>query len=148
MPSTFTSLNYQIVFSTKDRVPHIADSWEFRLHEYLGGTIKGPGGVSLQVGGIEDHVHLLVGLKPTHCLADVLRELKRTSSIWVHTEIGENRFTWQTGYAAFTVSPSACGSVRGYIKNQRKHHRQQSFREELIGMLQRAGIEFEDRYLD
>ena len=81
MPSTFTSLNYHIVFSTKDRVPLIADSWAARLHEYLGGTIKGVGGVSLQVGGIEDHVHLLVGLKPTDCLADVLRELKRTSSI-------------------------------------------------------------------
>ncbi len=148
MPSTFTSLNYHLVFSTKDRVPLIAESWESRLHEYLGGTIKGLGGVSLQVGGVEDHVHLLVGLKPTHCLADVLRELKRTSSIWVHNEIGDNRFTWQTGYAAFTVSPSTCKSVKGYIKNQREHHRQLGFREELVLLLKRAGIEFEDRYLD
>jgi putative transposase len=148
MPSTFVSLNYHIVFSTTDRVPLIANSWESRLHEYLGGTIKGLGGVSLQVGGIEDHVHLLVGLKPTHCLSDILRELKRTSSIWVHTEIGETRFAWQTGYAAFTVSPSACRNVRGYIKNQREHHRQRGFREELVDMLQRAGIQFEERYLD
>ena len=148
MPSTFTSLNYHLIFSTKDRVPQIAESWESRLHEYLGGTIKGLGGVSLQVGGVEDHVHLLVGLKPTHCLADVLRELKRTSSIWVHTEIGDHRFTWQSGYAAFTVSPSTCKSVKAYIKNQREHHRQLGFREELVQLLQRAGIDFEDRYLD
>ncbi len=148
MPSTYVSLNYHIVFSTKDRVSLITDSWAERLHEYLGGTIKGLGGVSLQVGGIEDHVHLLVGLKATHCLSDVLRELKRTSSIWVHTEIGEMQFAWQIGYSAFTVSPSACGGVRAYIKNQREHHLQRSFREELVDLLQRAGIEYDDRYLD
>ena len=148
MPSTYISLNYHIVFSTKDRVSLISDSWAPRLHEYLGGTIKGLGGVSLQVGGIEDHVHLLVGLKATHCLSDVLRELKRTSSLWVHTEISEPRFAWQTGYSAFTVSPSACGKVRGYIKNQRDHHHQRSFRDELVDLLQRAGIEFDDQYLD
>ena len=148
MPSTFVSLNYHVVFSTKDRIPMIADSWATRLHEYLGGTVKGLGGVSLQVGGIEDHVHLLIGLKPTHCLSDVMRELKRTCSIWVHTEIDENRFAWQEGYAAFTVSPSACESVRRYIKNQRQHHQRRSFREELVQLLQRAGIEFDDRHLD
>ena len=148
MPSTFVSLNYHIVFSTKDRSPRITESWAARLHEYLGGTIKGLGGVSLQVGGIEDHVHLLIGLKPTSCLSDVMRELKRNSSIWVHTEIGDHHFAWQEGYAGFTVSPSACGSVRGYIKKQRQHHQRRSFREELVQLLQRAGIEFEDRYLD
>jgi putative transposase len=148
MPSTFVSLNYHVVFSTKDRIPQIAASWETRLHEYLGGTIKGLGGVSLQVGGIEDHVHLLFGLKPTHCLSDLMRELKRTSSIWVHTEIGEKRFAWQEGYAAFTVSPSTCSSVRAYIQNQREHHRRATFREELVDLLQRSGIEYDERYLD
>ena len=148
MPSTYVSLNYHIVFSTKDRNSLIADSWAPRLYEYLGGTIKGLGGVSLQVGGIEDHVHLLVGLKATQCLSDVLRELKRTSSIWVHNEIGEKRFAWQEGYSAFTVSPSAYQAVSGYIKNQRAHHQQKSFREELIELLQRAGIEYDARYLD
>jgi putative transposase len=148
MPSTFVSLNYHIVFSTKDRIPQIAASWETRLHEYLGGTIKGLGGVSLQVSGIEDHVHLLFGLKPTHCLSDLMRELKRTSSIWVHTEIGEKRFAWQEGYAAFTVSPSTCPSVRADIQNQREHHRRATFREELVDLLQRSGIEYDERYLD
>lgn len=148
MPSTFVSLNYHVVFSTKGRIPQIAASWETRLHEYLGGTIKGLGGVSLQVGGIEDHVHLLFGLKPTHCLSDLMRELKRTSSIWVHTEIGEKRFAWQEGYAVFTVSPSTCPSVRAYIQNQREHHRRATFREELVDLLRRSGIEYDERYLD
>ena len=148
MPSTFTSLNYHVVFSTKDRIPQIAASWENRLLEYLGGTIKGLGGASLQIGGIEDHVHLLFGLKPTHCLSDFMRELKRTSSIWVHTEIGEKRFAWQEGYSAFTVGPTSCPSVRAYIQNQREHHHHATFREELVDLLQRSGIEYDERYLD
>ncbi len=148
MPSTFLSLNYHVVFSTKDRAPTISAEWAERLHEYLGGTIKGLGGVSLQIGGIEDHVHLLIGLKATHCLSDVMRELKRSSSIWVHDTFGDDRFFWQEGYAAFTMSPSACGNVRRYISNQREHHQRRSFREALVELLQRAAIEFEDRYLD
>ena len=113
MASTFVSLNYHIVFSTKDRKYQIVDSWASRLHEYLGGTIKGLDGVSLQVGGIEDHVHLLVGLKATHCLSDVMRELKRASSLWVHSEIGEKRFAWQEGYAALSVSAPPLARVCG-----------------------------------
>ena len=93
-------------------------------------------------------MHLLVGLKAAHCLFDVLREFKRTSSMWVHTEICEPRFAWQTGYSALTVSPSACGGVRSDIKNQREHLPQKTFREGLVDLLQRAGIEYDDRYLD
>ncbi len=73
MPSTYLSLHYHLVFSTKERAPLIALDWRARLHEYLGGTIRGLGGFPQGVGGVADHVHLLVGLKSTHCLADVMR---------------------------------------------------------------------------
>jgi hypothetical protein len=126
----------------------IRHQWRDDLHKYLGGTINGLGGVSLQVGGVEDHVHLLIGLKATHRLADVLRELKKSSSVWVHEEIGERRFAWQEGYSAFTVSPTARSSVRGYIVHQAEHHRTVSFRDELIQLLAKAGIEYDPRYLD
>ena len=148
MPSTYLSLHYHLVFSTKNRERLIVPSWRPRLHEYLGGTIRGLGGIPDGVGGIEDHVHLLVGLKATHCLADVLRELKKASSAWVHDEMGIAAFAWQEGYAAFTVSASARAGVRQYIANQEEHHRVRSYREELIEMLQRAEIEFDPRYLD
>ena len=148
MASTFLSLHYHIVFSTKDRVPSIAPQWQARLHQYLGGQVKGLGGVAQAVGGVADHVHLLVGLKATHCLADFMRELKRQASVWVHTEIGTAGFAWQEGYAAFTVSPNSRKGVRGYIENQEEHHRQKSFREELVELLQRAGVEYDERYLD
>ena len=148
MASTFLSLHYHIVFSTKDRVSSILPEWRARLHQYLGGQVKGLGGVAESVGGVADHVHLLVGLKATHCLADFMRELKKQASAWVHAEIGAAGFAWQEGYAAFTVSPNSCSGVRGYIENQEEHHRQKSFREELIELLQRAGVEYDERYLD
>ena len=148
MPSTFLSLHYHLVFSTKDRAPIIESAWRDRLHEYLGGTVNGLGGYCQGVGGVKDHVHLLVGLKATHCLADFMRELKKASSVWVHEEIENRRFVWQEGYGAFTVSPTARAGVKQYIANQEEHHRLKSFREELEEFLKQAGVPYEDRYLD
>ncbi len=148
MPSTYLSLHYHLVFSTKERRPFIEDPWRDELHKYLGGTIKALGGFPDIVGGVADHVHLLIGLKATHTLADVLRELKKSSSLWVHEKIGHERFAWQEGYSAFTVSPTARESLRRYIANQAEHHREISFREELLRMLKDAGIEYDPRYFD
>src|SRR5205085_11657353 len=117
MASTFLSLHYHLVFATKNREPFIDPQWRPRLHEYLGGTIAGLGGFPQGVGGVADHVHLLVGLKATHCLADVLRELKKASSVWVHERSGSRTFAWQEGYAAFTVSATARQAVQSYIAN-------------------------------
>jgi len=119
-----------------------------RLHEYLGGTISGLGGQPQGVGGMADHVHLLIGLKATHCLADVLRELKKASSAWVHEQIGLRHFAWQEGYAAFTVSVPACPAVRQYIDHQEEHHRTKSFREELVELLERARVVYDPKFLD
>lgn len=148
MPSTYLSLHYHLVFGTKDRVPSIDAAWQGRLHEYLGGTVRGLGGVPDGIGGVADHVHLLVGLKATHCLADLMRELKKAASFWVHEEIGVRSFAWQEGYAAFTVSATARDGVRHYIADQAQHHRVRTFREELIAMLEKAGVAYDPRYLD
>jgi putative transposase len=148
MPSTYLSLHYHLVFGTKNREPFILPEWRSRLYEYLGGTISGLGAFPQGVGGVADHVHLLVGLKATHCLADVSRELKKASSAWIHQEIGLPLFAWQEGYAAFTVSAPARKAVQKYIANQEKHHRTRSFREELTTMLDNAGIEYDPKYLD
>ena len=148
MPSTYLSLHYHLVFSTKDRTPFIETAWRSRLHEYMGGTIRGLGGHSQVVGGVADHVHSLVGLKATHRLSDFMRELKKATSVWVHDEIHLREFLWQEGYAAFTVSATARDAVEKYILNQEEHHRRRSFREELIEMLGKAGIEYDSKYLD
>ena len=148
MGSTFLSLHYHLVFSTKNRQPFIEDDWRERFHEYLGGTIRGLSGESEGVGGVADHVHLLVGLRATHCLADVMRELKKASSVWVHHEMHFTEFAWQEGYSAFTVSAPMRPAVQRYIAHQKEHHRTRSYREELIPMLEQAGVEYDPKYFE
>ncbi len=148
MSSTHLSLHYHVIFATKGREAWLDVSWRDRLHEYLGGTVRGLGGIPETVGGVADHVHLLVGLKATHCLADFMRELKKASSVWVHEEIKLKGFAWQEGYAAYTVSAPAREAVREYIARQEEHHRGKSYLEELAQMLRKAGVEYDDRYLD
>ena len=145
MPSTHTNLLYHIIFATKNREPVIAAEWRARLHEYLGGAVRSLGGVPQGVGGVGDHVHLLLGLKPTHRLSDFMRDLKKSSSAWISETIPLPSFHWQEGYAAFTASASARESVRQYIAGQEEPHRHKTFREELIGFLQKSGIGYDER---
>lgn len=147
MPSTYLSLHYHIVFSTKERREWLDPAWREDLFEYMGGTIRGMGGFPQGVGGVADHVHLLIGLKATHCLADVVRDLKKAASAWVH-EKGNPLFAWQEGYAAFTVSATARGAVKRYIAKQEEHHQTASYLDELREMLERAGVDYDPKYLE
>src|SRR6476620_10619917 len=106
MSSTHRSLHYHLVFGTKNHEPLIIPAWRDRLHAYLGGPIRTLDGTPEAIGGVADHVHLMIGLPATHSLADVLRETKSFSSAWVHEDVGVASFAWQEGYGAFTVSPS------------------------------------------
>jgi len=126
----------------------ILPAWRGKLHAYLGGTVRGLGGTPRGIGGVADHVHLLVSLKTTHALADFLRDLKKASSIWVTETAKDQDFHWQEGYAAFTVSASACDAVREYIARQEVHHHHKSFRDELSEFLQKSGVEYDARFLD
>ena len=148
MSSTYLNFHYHIVFSTKKREPFIGDSWRPELHRYLGGTTEALGGRCEIAGGTADHVHLLVTLWAKPGVADFMRDLKRSSSLWVHADPARHAFAWQEGYAAFTVSASAVDEVRRYIANQEEHHRERSFLEELKIMLVKSGVKFDERYMD
>jgi REP element-mobilizing transposase RayT len=147
MPSTHLSLHFHIVFSTKNREPRIAPEWRDRLHAYLGGVARKSGAIPEVVGGVADHIHILLGLPATARLADVLRDIKAVSSKWVHDEIEDRAFAWQEGYGAFTVSPSHREIVRNYIARQEKHHQKRTFQEEYLELLHRCGVDFDERFL-
>jgi REP element-mobilizing transposase RayT len=148
MSQSFTNLIYHIVFSTKDRRPLITGACEARLHDYIGGTLRGQDGISLAINGTEDHVHVLAKLRPDEALSDVLRDLKANASGWMHNVFPELKdFSWQRGYGAFTVSASQVAPVRDYIARQKEHHQRESFRDEFIGFLKANGIPFDERYL-
>ena len=147
MPSTYCSLHYHTVFSTKDRYPLITPDWRNNLHAYLGGIVNNLNGVCLAIGGIEDHVHIFMGLRATHTLAGVMREVKGGSSEWVHDTVGKLGFGWQPGYFGVTVSPSQIERVKDYILNQEEHHRRKTFEQEYLEMLKLAGIDYDERYV-
>jgi len=147
MSRTYTSLHYHIIFGTKNRLPLLDAVWRARLHEYLGGTVNGLGGFSQGVGGVADHVHLLAGLKASHCLSDVVREIKKASNEWIQEAAGVRGFAWQEGYAAFTVSATGREDVQRYIANQEARHQQRDFRSELMDMLNLAKIDFDAAYV-
>ena len=147
MPSTHTSLHYHIVFSTKNREPWFSAEFLPKLHAYLGGIIRNMDGHPHAVGGVADHVHVLTGLKPSHRLSDVMRELKADSSRWIKDELKRTAFAWQDGYGAFTVNAPGLEAARHYVLHQEEHHRKQTFQEEYLEFLKRGLVEYDERFL-
>ena len=148
MAGTYTKLYYHLVFSTKHRAELITTAIEEELFKYLGGIVRSLGGVCVEVYGMSDHVHILAILPPKVALSDALREIKAGSSKWVN-EAKDNRvrFAWQDGYAAFTVSRSQLDSAARYVRDQKLHHRQRDFKTELLGLLEKHGVEYDPRYV-
>jgi REP element-mobilizing transposase RayT len=148
MPGTYSKLLFHIVFSTKNRANLIPPDFQPRVHEYLGGIVRSLRGAAPAIGGIADHVHLLVRWRTDESLAALLRTVKSRSTIWIRNELpAMHAFSWQEGYAAFSVSHSQSPAVERYIAGQAEHHRTRSFEDELRDFLKRHEIEFEERYL-
>jgi putative transposase len=148
MAGTYTKLFYHVVFSTKQRQTFVTAAIEEELYKYLAGVVRGIGGSCIAVNGMPDHVHLLIVLPPKIALSDALREIKANSSKWIHeTKPQLARFGWQDGFAAFTVSKSGVEAVREYIREQKAHHAQRDFRMELLELLARHDVEFDERYI-
>lgn len=148
MANTYSSLFYHIVFSTKNRVPFIKPELENRIWEYVGGVARHHKMTALQIGGIEDHLHALVLAPTTIAPCDIAKHLKGDSSSWIHDEFSELQdFGWQDGYGIFTVSKTNVPSVVRYIQNQRAHHQTHTFEDEYRSFLEKAGVEYDERYL-
>ena len=148
MSQSFTNLLYHLIFSTKERRPLIKPEYQPRLYDYIGGIIRGTGGISLGIDGTEDHVHVLAKLRPDRALSDVLRDLKANATGWMHDVFPRlSDFYWQRGYAAFTVSQSNLRQVQRYLAGQKEHHQKVSFRDEFILFLKANGIEYDERYI-
>jgi REP-associated tyrosine transposase len=148
MAGTYTNLLYHIVFSTKERRRLITSNIEDDLHKYIGGIVRNLEGDLLEANGDLDHRHLLVLLKPKFALSDVVRDIKANSSGWLNEKTKSlHKFGWQDGFAAFTVSESQAPRVRTYIRNQKSHHKRKDYKTELLELLRRNRVEFDERYL-
>lgn len=148
MAGTFSRIYIQIVFAVKGRQNFIKQSFEEDVYKYISGIINAKEQKSLAVNGMPDHVHILVGLKPSMRISDLVRDIKNNSSNFINESgwLGHH-FAWQEGYGAFSYSESQYGEVIDYIKNQKLHHQKKTFRDEYLSFLKKFNIPFEEKYL-
>jgi len=148
MPQSLANVLVHVIFSTKGRQPILAKVLRPELEAYLAGILGNLDCPAVRVGAMPDHVHFLCRLSRNFAVAKVVEEAKKGSSKWVKTKATALRnFHWQNGYGAFSVSPSMAAAVIQYIANQEEHHRHVTFQEEYRALLEKQGLEFDERYV-
>ncbi len=146
--STFSQMYIQVVFAVKGRHSLIHASWEEELYKYITGIVQNKGQKMLAINGMPDHIHFLIGIKPTCCLSDLVREVKKSSNAFINTK-GFSKFTfeWQQGYGGFSYSHSGLDAVIAYINNQKEHHKTKTFKEEYKSFLDKYEVDYNEEYL-
>ena len=148
MAGTYSQLYIHVVFSVKGRRGLLSPDWRKELFSYISGIISAKGHKSIIVNGVADHIHILLGIKPSIALSEIVRDIKNNSSKFINQKAWlKERFAWQTGYGAFTYSHSQLPKVYQYIEKQELHHKKRDFKEEYIGLLKHFDISYDERYL-
>lgn len=145
---SFTQLYIHIVFAVKYRKNSISFIWEDDLYKYITGIIKKQGQSLLAINGMPDHIHIFIRMRPTCCISDLVREIKKASNAWINeNKLVPGKFEWQGGYGAFSYSYSSVDNVINYILKQKEHHLKRKFKEEYIQLLKEFDIDYKEDYL-
>ena len=148
MANTYTQIHIQFVFAVKYREGLINASFKQELYQFISGIIKVHNHKVLAINGMADHIHILVGMRPTQSISDLMQDIKGSSSKWINNKRFLNvKFEWQEGYGAFSYSKSAVTAVIKYIQNQETHHKTKTFKEEYLKFLTAFEIEFDQQYV-
>ena len=148
MANTYTQIHLQIVFAVKHRQCLIHPSWKDELFKYMTGIIQNHDHKVIQINGMPDHVHILIGMRPTQALSDLMKKVKGESSEWINKKKFINtKFSWQEGFGAFSYSKSQLPIIINYILNQEAHHSRKSFRKEYLQMLDKNDVQYDERYV-
>lgn len=148
MPGTYTQILLHVVFSTKGRKSWITPEIAEQLYPYLGGIVRAQNGTLFDIGGVADHLHMLIRWRPDMSVSDLMRIVKANSSKWLHATFPSLLdFAWQDGYSAFSVSKSKEQIVKRYIAGQVEHHAREDYKSELLRLLRAHGVDFEERYV-
>ncbi len=148
MANTFIKLDIHLIFHIKPACPFIRQDNLPTLFAYIGGIIRAVGGVPYIVGGMSNHVHILTSLPKTMSLSDFVKQIKIESSRWIKTlDTTYHTFSWQDGYAVFSVSSSILEKTKAYIQNQAEHHQKRSFKEEVLALLKKHGVSYDEQYV-
>ncbi len=148
MANTYSQIYLHVVFSVKGRQNLIHNNWKEELHKYICGIVNGKEQKVYAIGGIADHIHILVSIKPNIAISDLVRDIKANSSKWIN-EKGYlvSKFQWQEGFGVFSYAQSQLDNVIAYINNQEKHHQKKTFKDEYLELLQKYNIEYDEKYL-
>jgi REP element-mobilizing transposase RayT len=145
---TFSQIYIQVIFAVKGRESLIHKAWEEELYKYITGIVQNKKQKMLAINGMPDHIHFLIGMKPSCCLSDLVREVKKSSNGFIkEKKFSKFKFEWQEGYGAFSYSHLALDNVIAYIQNQKVHHKNKTFKEEYISFLKKYEIDFNEDYL-
>jgi REP element-mobilizing transposase RayT len=148
MANTYTQIHIHAIFAVKFRMALIKNEWKNDLYKYITAIAQNHGHKVLAINGMPDHIHILMGMRPTQSLSDLMQDIKSNSSKWINTQnFVKGKFEWQEGYGAFAYSKSQLPQVISYIENQESHHKQLSFVDEYKQVLETSGIDYEDRYI-
>ena len=148
MAGTFSQIYIQVVFAVKGRENLIGKIWKDELHKYMAGIIEGKEQKSIIVNGMPDHIHAFIGLRPSMCVSDLVRDIKNNSSNFINDrKLVKQKFSWQEGYAAFSYSHSQLNDVYQYILKQEEHHQTRTFKQEYLGFLKKFEVDYNEKYL-
>ncbi len=148
MNNTYSQIYVHVVFAVEDRDNLLDESWRYEIFKYMAGIVKNKGQKTIIINGMGDHVHLFLGIKPTICLSDLIRDVKCNSSSYIkRRNLVHGNFKWQTGFGAFSYGQSQIEKVYEYIKNQELHHKEKSFKDEYLQILKKFEIEYNEKYL-
>jgi REP element-mobilizing transposase RayT len=148
MANTYTQIHIQLVFAVQNRQSLISKDWQDELYRYITGIVQNRQHKVLAINGMPDHLHLLIGLRPTQSLFELVQEIKGGSSRWVNDKkLVKGRFEWQEGYGAFSYGKSQVDAVVRYIQQQEEHHRVRTFREEYLAFLELFGVDYDEKYI-
>jgi REP-associated tyrosine transposase len=148
MANTYTQIHIQAVFAVQNRQALIKNEWEEDLYKYITGIVKNNGHKLLQINGMPDHLHLLIGFRPHQSLSDLMKQVKQNSSAWINkNEFAKHKFSWQAGYGAFSYAKSDVPRVIKYIQEQKSRHKEVTFIDEYTGLLKTFDIDFDHQYV-
>ena len=148
MSGTYSQIYIQYVFTVKGKQNLLRKPWREDVFKYISGIIKEKGQKPIIVNGIEDHVHVFVGIKPSMNISDLVRDIKNNSSKFINEQkFLPVKFAWQEGYGVFSYSHSHIDNVYKYIANQEEHHKKMTFKEEYLDFLKKFQVEYNEKYL-
>ena len=148
MANTYTQIHIHFVFAVKFRDGIISPQWKDTLYKYITGTIHNNNHKLLAINGTSDHIHILIGLRPSQSISDLMKDVKQSSSKWINeNKLVKGHFEWQEGYGAFSHSKSQINKVIDYIDNQESHHKKLTFKEEYLDFLKKFDVDYDEKFI-